>query len=169
MKKHHFTKIAALLPVFFLTLVFTSSCGGSSDSREATATDTVAAANDEKSLADATLRQRCKVAKASFPLKVDQVTTQTDVQLTPKEIVHLFTIDEDALGVTLNSDKVSPDALYGSIIESLKLNLQDSTMRQEMAALVTTGRGIVYHYTGSKSGAEIEVKVTPEKLGEVMK
>lgn len=167
MKKQRFTTIARLLPLFMLTLLL-AACGGDRQAAASSETDNNKVA-DEKELADATLRQRCEASKASFPLKVDDVTSQTDVRLTPTDIVHYFTIDENGLGVTLDSDKVSADALYQSIIESLQLNKQDSVMRQEMAALITTGRGIVYHYTGSKSGSEIEVKVAPAKLNEVMK
>lgn len=163
MKKLPFTKIATLLPLF-VSMIILTACGGGGKTA-----GTDMQKPDEKELATASLQKRCEMSKASFPLKVDEVTSQIDVRLTPNEIIHYFTIDEGGLGVTLDNERISPDALYGSILESLKLNRQDSVMRGEMEALVKTGRGIIYHYNGSKSGKEIEVKVSPEKLAEIMK
>lgn len=42
-------------------------------------------------------------------------------------------------------------------------------MKTEMEAVIATGRGLVYHYTGVPSGSTIEVPITIETLRTIFK
>lgn len=110
------------------------------------------------------LKTRSELSRLIFPTKVDAYTTQTGVELLNDRLVHQFMIDEDALGMLINDPQVSKDALYEGIVEDLKGSINDPAMRSEMEAVVATGRSLVYHYTGSASGSELEVEITPETV-----
>lgn len=160
---HKFTFTGCVAVALGLTAV---SCGGSSegksgsDSLNAVADSVQAAVVQAESL----LKSRCESANAQFPLAIDDYTTETSVEILPRNMVHTFAIDEKKLGLELDDPKVSKDALYQGILEALRENKADPAMLSEMRALVATGRGILYRYNGSQSGKSIEVEVAPATL-----
>ncbi|MDE5673304.1 MAG: hypothetical protein K2I02_08150 [Duncaniella sp.] len=142
------------------------SCGGSAGGDAAmTRQDSLAVVSAQ---ADALLEARCVKANAQFPLVIDDFTTQTAVEVLPEKMVHTFSIDEKKLGLELDNPNVSKDALYQGIIEALRVSKSDSTMLSEMQALVTTGRGLLYKYSGAQSGKTLEVEVAPATLKEIV-
>ena len=165
-----FHKHTSTICATFCLGLISVSCGSSAGDKSGndsvmTRQDSIAAVSAQ---ADALLEARCVKANAQFPLVIDDFTTQTAVEVLPENMVHTFSIDEKKLGLELDDPKVSKDALYQGIIEALRVNKSDSTMLSEMQALVTTGRGLLYKYNGSKSGKTIEVEVTPATLKEIV-
>lgn len=118
---------------------------------------------------EALLETRCELSRLVFPVSIDSYTTQTGVELQKDGLVHLFTIDEEALGMPISDPQVSKEVLYESIVDGLRSSINDPAMRSEMEAVVATGRGMVYHYAGSASGADIEVEITPETIRSLFK
>lgn len=119
--------------------------------------------------ANAVLETRCEISRLIFPTKIDDYTSQIGVELTPENMIHQFSIDEKGLGLPISDPAVSRDALYNSLVDGLKLSAEDRTMKAEMEAVIATGRGLIYHYTGVPSGATIEVPVTLETLRTIFK
>lgn len=119
--------------------------------------------------ANAVLETRCEISRLIFPTKIDDYTSQIGVELTPENMIHQFSIDEKGLGLSISDPAVSMDALYNSLVDGLKLSAEDRTMKAEMEAVIATGRGLIYHYTGVPSGATIEVPVTLETLRTIFK
>lgn len=119
--------------------------------------------------ANAVLETRCEISKLIFPTQIDDYTTQIGVELQPDNMIHQFSIDEKGLGLPINDPAVSKEALYNSLVDGLRLSANDPTMKTEMEAVIATGRGIVYHYTGVPSGSTIEVPITIETLRTIFK
>ncbi|MDR0892429.1 MAG: hypothetical protein LBN24_07430 [Mediterranea sp.] len=116
---------------------------------------------EESSLAK--LKQTIESPAAQLPMKVDAVTTLTQMSLSDSDVVYLYQIDEAACPM----DKIiaNGEQMKAHVLQTLS---SDPSAQMLVGLCLDCDKGIYYRYVGDKSGKAYEFRVSPEELNSLM-
>lgn len=96
--------------------------------------------------------------KRNLPLRVDELTTATDIECTDKAVVYTYEVDDTDFDLSL----VDAQDIKNDIARSLNISNHDMNVLAHFC--IETGRKWTYRYVGCNSGYELRFSFSTEEL-----
>lgn len=112
---------------------------------------------------DELLRAQIEQTNASCPITIETGMVMTHMEIEGDYAVYCYSIDEDLISISLLNE--NQEILKESIIQSLKADINDPSIKAFLYACDKAGKGIAYKYIGDTSGEEFLITVGLSEIG----